>query len=124
MFLKSHWDVRASIEFTTVEIWTPKGLVTNYLLFVMELKTRRVHFAGSATSPSEVWLKQIVRELTNCEDGFQSGKRYLIMDRDTKFCVSFRRFRGNEVIASVQLPPRSPNMNAHLERFFGSLNSE
>ncbi|QDU92407.1 hypothetical protein [Lignipirellula cremea] len=45
-FLKAHWDVLAAIDFTTVEVWTKDGLVTYYLLFVMELKTRRVHFAG------------------------------------------------------------------------------
>ena len=123
-FLKSHWDVMASIDFTTVEVWTKTGLVTFYLLFVMELKTRRVHFAGCTTSPHEVWMKQIARELTNCEDGFLNGKRYLIMDRDTKFSESFRSFLSNESVEPVRLPPRSPNMNAHLERFFGSLKSE
>ena len=46
------------------------------------------------------------------------------MDRDTKFCESFRAFLANEGIEPVRLPPRSPNMNAHLERFFGSLKSE
>jgi hypothetical protein len=89
-FLKSHWDVLAAIDFTAVEVWTKSGLVTFYLLFVMELKTRRVHFAGCTTSPDEAWVKQSARELTNYEDGFLNGKRYLIMDRDTKFCESFR----------------------------------
>jgi transposase InsO family protein len=46
------------------------------------------------------------------------------MDRDTKFCESFRAFLANEGIEPVRLPPRSPNMNAHLERFFGSLKNE
>jgi len=69
-------------------------------------------------------MKQLARELTNCEDGFLDGKRYLIMDRDTKFCESFRVFLSNEGVKPVRLPPRSPNMNAHLERFFGSLKSE
>lgn len=123
-FLKSHWDVMAAIDFTTVEVWTKSGLVTFYLLFVMELKTRRVHFAGCTTSPHEAWIKQIARELTNCEDGFLKGKRYLIMDRDSKFCESFRTFLSNQDVEPVRLPPRSPNMNAHLERFFESLKSE
>ena len=123
-FLKSHWDVLAAIDFTTVEVWTKGGLVTYYLLFVMELKTRRVHFAGCTTNPHEAWMKQMARELTNHEDGFLQGKRYLIMDRDTKFCDSFRTFLSKEGVESVRLPPRSPNMNAHLERFFGSLKSE
>ncbi len=123
-FLKAHWDVMAAIDFTSVKVWTKSGLVTFYLLFVMELKTRRVHFAGYTTSPHEAWVKQMARELTNHEDGFLNGKRYLIMDRDTKFCESFRSILSNEDVQPVRLPPRSPNMNAHLERFFGSLKSE
>ncbi|MDC0935384.1 integrase core domain-containing protein [Pirellulales bacterium] len=123
-FLKAHWDVMAAIDFTTVEVWTKSGLVTFYLLFVMELKTRRVHFAGCTTSPHEFWMKQMARELTNCEDGFLNGKRYLIMDRDAKFCESFRSFLSDEGVKPVRLPPRAPNMNAHLERFFGSLKYE
>ncbi len=46
MFITAHWDVLASIDFTTIEVWTKGGLVTFYLLFVMEMKSRRVHFAG------------------------------------------------------------------------------
>ena len=45
-FIKAHWDVLAAVDFTTIEVWTTGGLVTYYLLFVMELKTRRVHFAA------------------------------------------------------------------------------
>jgi hypothetical protein len=41
----------------------------------MELKTRRVHFAGCTTSPNEDWIKQVARELTNYEDGFLIGKQ-------------------------------------------------
>ena len=46
------------------------------------------------------------------------------MDRDTKFSESFRAFLSHVDVEPVRLPPRSPNMNAHLERFFGSLKSE
>ena len=40
-FLKAHWDVLAAVDFTTVEVWTKNGLITFYLLVVMELATRR-----------------------------------------------------------------------------------
>ncbi len=123
-FLKAHWDVLAAIDFTTVEVWTKGGLVTFYLLFVMELKTRRVCFAGLTTSPNESWMKQVAKNLTDCEDGFLQGKRYLLMDRDTKFCASFRDLLEDQQVKPVRLPPRSPNLNAHIERFFGSLKSE
>ena len=46
------------------------------------------------------------------------------MDRDTKFCESFRVFLSDEGVKPLRLPPRSPNLNAHLERFFRSLKSE
>ena len=114
----------AAIDFTTVEVWTKGGLVTFYLIFVMELKTRRVHFAGCTTSPNEAWVRQAGCELTNCVDGFLNDKEHLMMDRDSKFSESFRSLLANEGVKPVRLPPRAPNMNAHLERFFGSLKHE
>jgi hypothetical protein len=123
-FIKAHWDVLAAIDFTTIEVWTKGGLVTYYLLFVMELKTRRVHFAGCTVHPDETWIKQVARNLTNFEDGFLIGKRYVLMDRDTKFFQSFRDFLADEGVAPVRLPPKSPNLNAHQERFMRSIKSE
>ncbi len=115
-FLKAHWDVMASIDFTTVEVWTKGGLTTFYLLFVMELKTRRVNFAGCTANPKEAWMQTIARELTNHGDGFLKDKKYLIMDRDATFSKSFRACLQCEGVKPVRLPPRSPNLNAHLER--------
>ena len=108
-FIKAHWDMLAAIDFTTIEVGTKGGLITFYLLFAMELKTRRVQFAGCTASSNEVWMKQAARELTNFEDGFLNGKRYLLMDRDGKFCASFRTLLADKNVQAVQLPPRSPN---------------
>ena len=98
--------------------------MTCYLLFVMEVATRRVHFAGCTPSPHEQWMKRMAINLTDCVDGFLLGKRHVLMDRDAKFCAAFRSILEAEDIKSVHLPPQSPNLNAHLERFFGSLKSE
>lgn len=123
-FLKSHWDVLAAIDFTTVEVWTKGGLVTFYLLFVIELATRRVHFAGCSPNPDEPWMKQIAENLTDAEDGFLNGKRFVLMDRDGKFCESFRKVLGDAGTEPVILAPRSPNLNAHMERFMRSIRDE
>jgi transposase InsO family protein len=69
-------------------------------------------------------MKQIARNLTDCEDGFLGGKRYLIMDRDTKFTDAFRKILEDEGVESVRLPARSPNLNPHLERFMRSVKEE
>jgi len=123
-FLKAHWDVLAAIDFTTVEVWTRGGLVTYYLLFVMELKTRRVHFAGCTPHPDERWMQQVARNLTDSIDGFLLGKRYGLMDRDGKFCPAFRCILKDDGANPLRLPPRSPNLNAYLERFMKSIKSE
>jgi putative transposase len=123
-FLKAHWDVLAAIDFTTIEVWTRSGLVTFYLLFVMELKTRRVHLAGCTPQPSDRWMQQIARNLTDSGDGFLLGKRYVLMDRDGKFCPKFRGVLKNAGLKPLLLPPRSPNLNCYIERFMRSIKSE
>jgi transposase InsO family protein len=123
-FLRAHWDVLAAIDFTTIAVWTRNGLVTYYRLFVLELATRRVHFAGMTANPDERWMKQIARNLTAADGGFLNAKRYMLMDRDAKFCPSFRTIVKEAGIEPVLLPPQSPNCNAHLERFHRSLKEE
>jgi transposase InsO family protein len=59
----------------------------------------------------------MARQLTNCEDGILLGKRYLILDRDTKYCSVFRDFVKREGVVVIRLPPRSPNLNAYAERW-------
>ena len=115
-------DVLAAVDFTTVEVWTKGGLVTFYLLFVMELKTRKVQLAGIATSPNTCWMKQVAKNLTDF-DGFLVGKEYLLMDRDGKFCPAFQQILKDEGVEPLLLPPRSPDLNAHLERFMRSIKS-
>ena len=123
-FLQAHWDVLASIDFTTIEIWTKSGLLTCYLLFVMELATRRVCFAGLTVHPDEEWMLQIARNLTDAEAGFLRGKKYLLMDRDDKFSEAFRVMLEQGGVEAVRLPPRSPNLAAHIERFMRSVKEE
>ena len=123
-FIRTHGDVLAAIDFTTIEVWTRGGLVTYYLLMVMEIATRRVYFAGATPNPDSIWMQQIVRNLTDVKEGFLKGKRYLLMDRDGKFSPAFREILKTAGVEAVLLPPQSPNLNAQLERFFGSLKAE
>jgi putative transposase len=105
-------------------VWTRGGLVTYFLLFVMEVATRRVHFAGCAPNPDDLWMKQIARNLTDAEDGFLNCRRFLIMDRDGKFTDAFCEILQGEGVEAVRLPPQSPNLNPHLERFIRSIKEE
>ena len=123
-FLKAHRDVMASTDFFTVEVWTLRGLVTYYALFVMRLKTRSVHIAGVTTTPNGTYMKQVARNLTGVSDGFLLNSRYLIMDRDTKYTNDFRGHLDREGVKPVRCPVRAPNCNAFAERFVRSVKDE
>lgn len=123
-FLKMHWEVLASTDFFTVEVATWQGLVTYYVLVVMEVSTRRVEIAGITPHPHEAFMIQSARQLTDHFDGFLLGKRYLIHDRDRKFTEAFDQYLKDHGVEQVVLPPRSPNLNTHCERFVRSIKEE
>jgi len=68
-----------------------RGLVTYYVLFVIELAKRIVHIVGMTTHPNEAWMVQVARKLTDPVSGPLVGKSHLIWDRDTKYTAQFRR---------------------------------
>jgi hypothetical protein len=123
-FLKMHWEVLAATDFFTVEVATWHGLVTYYVLVVMELATRRVHIGGITPHPTAAFMQQCARQLTDPFDGFLLGKRYFIHDRDTKYTQTFDAFMKASGVEPVLLPPRSPNLNAHCERIVRSIKEE
>jgi transposase InsO family protein len=110
---RAHWKVLAASDFLTVEVWTGRGLVTHYLLFVISLTDRVVKIAGITTRPDESWMLQIARNVTDSQAGALHSKRYLIIDRDTKYSEQFRRLIRDAGTNVIRLPPRSPNLNAY-----------
>jgi transposase InsO family protein len=90
----------------------------------MELATRRVHIAGITPYPTAAFMQQCARQLTDPFDGFLVGKRYLLRDRDTKFTQAFDALLKASGVEPILLPPRSPNLNAHCERFVRSIKEE
>ena len=123
-FLKAHWRVLAASDFLTVEVWTGRGLVTHYLLFMISLADRVVKIAGITTRPDEAWMLQIARNETDSQAGALHSKRYLIIDRDTKYSAQFRRLIRDNGTTVIRLPPMSPNLNAYAERFVRSIKDE
>ena len=123
-FLKAHWGAIAATDFFSVEVLTRVGLVRYFVLFVIDLKTRRIEIAGIVQQPNGEWMKQVARDLTDCDAGFLNATRYLIHDRDPLFTEGFRRILNPSGVKTVKLPARSPNLNAYAERFVRSVKSE
>ncbi len=112
-FIRSHLEVLAAVDFFTAEVWTCAGLTTYYVLTCMRVASRQVCIAGITTSPDQQWMEQMARNLSMAEVGLLSGCRYLLHDRDAKFCAAFDSILKAVGIHTIKLPPRSPNLNAH-----------
>ncbi len=123
-FLKAHWGAIAAMDFFTVEVLTWRGLVRYFVLFAIDLKTRRVHIAGIVHEAYGQWMEQVARNLTDPVEGFLRAKRYLIHDRDPLFTRRFVEILEAAGVKSVKLPARSPNLNAYAERFVLSARRE
>jgi putative transposase len=123
-FLKSHWGAITATDFFSVEVLTRVGLVRYFVLFVIDLKTRRVEIAGIVPQPGREWMKQVARNLTDINDGFLKRTRYLIHDRDALLTKRFREILKPSCVKAVRLPARSPNLNAYAERFVRSIKFE
>ena len=124
MFLKAHWKILSAADFLTAEVWTSRGLITYYVLFVVSLADRMVTIAGITARPDEAWMLQIGRNLTDDETSALHAKQYLIIDRDTKYSEQFRRLIRDSGTRVIRLPPMSPNLNAYAERFVRSIKEE
>jgi putative transposase len=123
-FIRTHMEVLVATDFFTAEVWTLGGLVTYYVLFFIHLGSRKVHVAGVTPHPETRWMVQMARNVTMEQWGFLAPGRYLIHDRDGKYCPAFQHIIDAAGVMRVPLPPRSPNLNAYAERWVRSVKEE
>jgi hypothetical protein len=72
-FLRAHWGAIAGTDFFTTEVWTWRGLVTYYTVFVIDLASRRVKVVGSTSHPDDLFMRQVGRTLTAADQGSWSA---------------------------------------------------
>jgi transposase InsO family protein len=123
-FLRAHWGAIAGADFFTTEVWTWRGLVTYYTVFVIDLASRRVQIVGSTPFPNDLFMQQVARALTAADDGWLVSHRVLICDRDAKWSAPVRARLREAGIRVVQTPYQAPNANAYAERFVRSIKDE
>jgi len=116
-FLCRHRDVMVAADFFTIEAWTRQGLTRFLVLFFIDLASRRVEIGGVTRQANGLWVSQVARNLSDAEEGFLTGKRYVIHDRDPLFTAEFLEILKSSGVLSLKLPPCSPNLNAYAERF-------
>jgi transposase InsO family protein len=93
-----------------------------YVLFFIELGSRRVHLAGCTTNPTGAWVTQQTRNLNFAR--VLERMRFLIHDRDSKFSAAFDEVFCSEGIKVIHTPIRAPQANAYAERFVRTIRAE
>ena len=120
-FLGSQASSMLACDFFSVDMVLLKSL---YVLFFIELDTRRVYVTGVTAYPIGSWVVQRARNLTMALEDRAHSVKFLIRDRDAKFTSSFDEIFRAEGIRIIRTPVRAPRANAFAERLVGTVRRE
>ncbi|CAM2005116.1 integrase core domain-containing protein [Acanthopleuribacter pedis] len=122
--LQQQWSSMVAADLFTVKLTQGWGVQPVHVLVMMHLASRHIHIAGIVVEPTQTWLVQVSLNETDEAEGFLKEGAYVIHDRATVFGDRFTQTLAAAEVTTVKLPPRSPNLNARVERVIRSSREE
>ena len=122
--MKRHAETLWATDFFSKKVWTTGGLVEFFVLFFINIATRRVHVAGMTPNPNSAWMAQQARNMNSFFDELPERPTLLIRDHDSKFTAEFDAILKSEGIETKKVGPRAPNLNPYAERWVQTVRQE
>ncbi|MBF0479668.1 MAG: transposase [Candidatus Omnitrophica bacterium] len=123
-FIKRHFQTLWACDFFTKQVLTALGPRIFFVLFFINIKTRRVYVTGSTQYPNREWVNKQTEKILPHLCGNKDDKCLLIRDRDKKFSKEFDELFKNSGFYVQKNPIMSPNMNPYAESWVGSIKRE
>lgn len=123
-FVRRHQATLWSSDFAGVKSFTTSGMVDLFILFFVDIETRKVFVAGVTANPNAEWVTQQARNFTMAAAEMNLGMTHLIIDHDAKYVAGFDAVLEADGVEVKRVGPRAPNMNTHAERFVQTLHYE
>ena len=123
-FIRRHFQTLWACDFFTKQVLTPLGPRMFFVLFFINVKTRKVYITKTSQYPNQEWVNKQTKIILPLLNSNQDGKKLLIRDRDTKFSGKFDELFKNNGFTVQKLPFMSPNMNSYAESWVGTIKRE
>ena len=123
-FIKRHFQTLWACDFFTKQVLTTLGPRLFFVLFFINIKTRRVYVAGSTRFPNQEWVNKQSKNILPFLGSNKNDKSLLIRDRDKKFSNEFDELFKDSGFSVQKTAFMSPNMNAYAESWVGTIKRE
>ncbi len=123
-FLKRHFQTLWACDFFTKQVLTKLGPRMFFVLFFINIRTRKIYIAGITQYPDQEWVNKHAQSIIPFLSDNKSDKKLLIRDRDKKFSKEFDGLFEKAGFTVQKNPFMSPNMNSYAESWVGKIKKE